>query len=808
MSGLIDWLLGLSGLSVSDAGGYLTWDHAWPAWVWAGVLLLSLAVAGWSYSRLEGLRWVRVALALLRGGMLLLIVMLLAGPRWVTPGERSEPYRVLVLVDRSASLTHADVPGPGGAMQSREAALREAFAAMSAEAWSGDAVAGREVEWLGFGEGLRPATAWLQGDAADQPDESVTAMRSSIDAALAQASGQPVASVVVFSDGRTAEPMREAWMQQLRQQGVSVFVVPLGAAEPQPDLAVVGVDGPTAAFVGDLATVAVTVDVLTLPEAIDPSEVKVRLVNVNTDEVVDEVTHEGTAWGDPVTLQAESEEAGSAELRAEVVWEGQTEAGVGETATANNSMPLSIAWDNAALRVIYLEGIPRWEYRYLANFLVRETSLDGSVLLAANPEPGFSAFIAEGDTLLENPPIDAEQWREVDVVVIGDLHPSKLPSDWLEALKRQVAEAGVGLVLLGGEDSMPVAYAETPAAAMLPMFRPEEVTALSSPAVGWPVLPTDAARSLALLTLTGPDVKEDAAIADWPDILSPLWWVQGLGPLKPAATVLAETVLDTSQRPGAESSAAYEGGPVVVTMPYGRGRCVYVASDELWRWRQGRGEVYHENVWLQLIRYAGAPRAQQSAFRRGQLKIEPRRATAGEASLVTLVLRDPALIESGYAQVRVEVVDEQGEVVDTLELRRVGGPGDLSEGASEVVYRGSWTPISTGDYAVRVAEDEVEALATLGVEQAASVDPAGNELRLTAADHDVLQTLADTTGGRVLPLNRLERLGAELEAAGVPRAVVTPQDESESLRHAPLALVLGLVLLTLEWVGRKAIRLV
>ncbi|MBK7405797.1 MAG: hypothetical protein IPJ41_14545 [Phycisphaerales bacterium] len=52
-------------------------------------------------------------------------------------------------------------------------------------------------------------------------------------------------------------------------------------------------------------------------------------------------------------------------------------------------------------------------------------------------------------------------------------------------------------------------------------------------------------------------------------------------------------------------SSGGDPSPTVVTMRFGAGRVVFVGSDELWRWRYGRGEALPERFYLPLVRLAG-----------------------------------------------------------------------------------------------------------------------------------------------------------------------------------------------------------
>jgi hypothetical protein len=79
-----------------------------------------------------------------------------------------------------------------------------------------------------------------------------------------------------------------------------------------------------------------------------------------------------------------------------------------------------------------------------------------------------------------------------------------------------------------------------------------------------------------------------------------------------------------------------------------------------------------------------------------------------------------------------------------------------------------------------------------------------DERRQPATDHPRLETLAADTGGKVVSLAKLDDLATLIPK----RAQRTANDDREALWDSPLALIIVLLLLTVEWVGRKMIRLV
>src|SRR5262249_3534842 len=58
-------------------------------------------------------------------------------------------------------------------------------------------------------------------------------------------------------------------------------------------------------------------------------------------------------------------------------------------------------------------------------------------------------------------------------------------------------------------------------------------------------------------------------------------------------------------RPALARGTSPDETPLVMSMRFGAGRVIYVATDEIWRWRYGRGEFFTERFWLQIVRLLG-----------------------------------------------------------------------------------------------------------------------------------------------------------------------------------------------------------
>lgn len=796
---LIDRLLGLSRVHWSEERAELGWRWPLPLWMWLLIALVTLIIAGWSYSRLIGPRPARTVLACVRASLLLLLVALLAGPMLVLPQERVEPDWLVMLVDRSASMGIRDTPGspsagntsPGPAI-SRDQALQQALQQHATLFDAQHLGKDRRILWLGFDRQTFPLPAPEQGKMPEAQGDG-TLLRTAILQALEKVASRPVSGIVLLTDGRSAQPTGSDLVQKLSQQAVSVFSVPLGAATAPLDLAVGRIDVPDRAFVNDQVPVNVWIEQTPGDAKIDPSRVRVKLVDAVTHQPLDTQQPRSSGLDQPVFLSGRSSVAGPLNWRVEVEYEPQASSEP-ELVTDNNRSTVQIEFVDRPIRVLYVEGYPRWEYRYLKTLMVREKSIQCSVLLLS----ADSAFAQEGDEPITRLPRNSKEFSPYDAIVIGDVPVGYFSPEQMELIRDQVSSHGAGLLWLGGALHTPRSYEASPLADLLPMMKPGAVDALDSASLPVSMEPAPLAHRLGIMRL---DAMQDAgpaeAIGFWRQHLPQLWWSQNLGTLKSATETLATITRDTSA-----------GIPVLARLRYGGGQSVYLGTDETWRWRRGRGDQYFDRFWIQLIRMIGRNRLSQNE---GRLVLDvSRRRVEMEQSIVVRLRVDESRL-SGRDLPRIPVtVQRQGSgpdsglAIDRFDLlpkaavessnRRTGGAPNSRD------YEAIWRTSASGDLLLRVTEPS---MADQNIVQAIEVIRPDDELRQTAADHARLTALANDTGGKVIALDKLD----DLSKVVPNRAKRTPSDVREPLWNSPLALTLVTLLLTLEWLGRKWIRL-
>ncbi len=803
MSRALDTIFGLEAMRFGAEGVLFQFARPFPAWAWLLAVLAALAVAWWSYRRLIGSPAARWSLGALRGGLLLTLLLVISGPQLVRPNERVEKDWVLVLVDRSASMSIKDAPGAAG-RRAREEQLAESIR----DGWPRLAELAKErtVVWLGFDSGVYE----LAAPPGDQPPEigrpsgRRTAIGAVLEQAFQRAAARPIAGVIVLSDGRSVDEPGRAVLRRLQSEHIPVLTVPLGSAEPVSDLAIVAAEAPLLAFVNDTVPVVVQVDRLGAPaQGRPPPSGVVRLIDRATGRVLDEapLPRDESGWSagrTRVVLTTRPDLPGAPTWTVVIVPDAP------DLIEENNEAEIKPELVDRPLRVAYFDGYPRWEYRYLKNLLVREPSIrSASMLLASNRQ-----YLQEGDVQLLSIPRSPEEWAAFDVIILGDLASNLFSDEQLEQLREHIAVRGAGLLWVGGPGATPSTWRDSPLADLLP-FAPATGRAGDDSVRAWDesvvVTRAPGAERLGLLELGNEsDAGWPPSLADPRTGWSALRYAQRIDPaiVKPTAEVLAWA--HPLSAPGEESLRS----PLVLTMRYGAGRVMYVATDEIWRWRYARGEALPERFWLPLMRLQGRESLARTA-RSALIEVTPRRAEVRQPVRVAVELLDQSIVDlvpSGATlTARIRRVDEgpRGEAGPER-----SAPIELTLAPEQIGARGSsrsfarlWTPDEAGKYRVEAIDP---LLANLGLAADLEVALSDDELRHPETDHALLTRLSEQTEGRVLAPSDLASApdllpNREIRIAGTP--------DITTLWDKPAVLILLVLLLTLEWVGRRLIKL-
>ncbi len=758
-----------------------------PATLWVAAFTAAAVYAVVMYLREAALsRPGRLALGVLRFAALLLLAAVLFQPVLEVRMEVPVEPKLLVLVDASESMDIRDVRKsdqdlaaaaramgrlPEGAPIERmtkderedlaTVARRELSAALLAGP-AGDLFSSLEeradVHYFRFARSLEPAAgpdelaealASVAGDAragfaagaiateerTPAPDGGATHLGDALLDAADEFPGAPLAGIVLLTDGASnagTHPLAAA--RGLRQRQVPIYSVGIGLAEPD-DVAVRGVVVQEVVFAGDIVPVRVEVDSngyerrqALVRLRLDGEEVARRTVQLTGRPQFEELTFKAEAPADaPLDFVGVSGAAAST-LRVEV------EPLEGEALETNNTVDRPVRIVDDKVRVLYIEGTPRWEYRYLRAILKRDQRIDVQ-FITTEGDPDMARASGEHVARFPHRPDEAFAY---DLVILGDVKATVFTPTQLERIEQLVRQRGASLVLLAGPKHAPAEYLDTPIARLLPVWAVQGAWDRAD-RDAYPAL-TEAGKASTLMSL---EPREAKNIARWAKV-RPLGQVAPLDGAKPGAHVLAEL-----------SSASSTGGalPLVAWHRAGAGKVLFVGTDRLWRLRERVGDEYHARFWGQAIQFLTLSRL-LGENRRIQFAVAPSRVAPGQACRVYAHVLNETFepVTRGTYLARIIRLGEDRGDETAVQLDRVPDmPG---------TYRTTYVPTRPGRYRVTVSRDAADGASTAA--DAAPADFAVTDERPEGRDvalkEDLLEKLAATTGGRYLPLADFARL--------------------------------------------------
>jgi len=595
--------------------------------------------------------------------------------------------------------------------------------------------------------------------AAVQPKAEQTRLGSAIDYVLQDTAGQPVAGLVLLSDGghnMGEDPALAA--RRAGESGAPVFAVGFGDPTPPQDLAIASLLADEVVRKGDEVVVSVSVR----QRGFGGRSVPLTLsLGGRTLHRVD-VPLAGEGQKQEVNLTFVPEQAGPQTLTVSVP-------GLpGELSLSNNRKSWPIRVIDKKLKILYVEGQPRWEFRYLKNAILRDrTTLFSCILMDADPSLG-----GEGNVPIYGFPRDKKVLFGYDILILGDVPRDFFTTQDLKHIRGFVEERGGSLVTMAGELFMPWQYRATDLEAVLPIVVPPTPREIVFQEPFQLELTEAGARNPMMFLI--PDVQRNRNL--W-HALPGMYWCGVADRAKPGATVLAQHPKQT----GSDGKI-----PLLAVQQMGEGTSFMTMVDSTWQWRFRVGDKYFYRFWGQIIRSL-TPHELPGANRFVRLTTDRTTYALGEK----VVLRARLLTEH-FQPVRLK--DVTAEMVRTdgqrFPVRLEPVPGAAG------VYSAEWLPGSAGAYrALLLGPDGRKAESTTNV----VIEAASLEMDEPQQHEALLRRIAALSNGRYLLPG---------EFAGLPGLIPDRSREVHSqvehaLWNAPLGLLLFTLLLVGEWILRK-----
>jgi hypothetical protein len=598
--------------------------------------------------------------------------------------------------------------------------------------------------------------------------------------------GSGLYGVVMFTDGVTTrdDTIAEAGVYAA-QRGVSLYFVGVGDEQELRDLKLQDMQVPDQPYVGDTILIEarltgqgykdLTVPLsLTVKDA-NGKETELKRINVKVDPNGKSVK---------IQLQDTPNKVGKRTYRLQVE-PPKAEGAEKPIPPANLRLERTIeVIDTKQINVLYVEGQPRYEFRYIKFLMEREKldekkkkSIDLTVLLLDSDEEWAAKERKDNKgvdkTAVSVFPPNLEALNKYDVIIMGDCDPKhKKLKNSLNDIKhfvlgetdqgKKAAKPGGGILFMAGSAHNPHHYKNTPLADVMPV----------EPVRGEP-LPDKpiTERMRPELTAEGrmhpifrfrPDDGENQRL--WENLTPMFWSSTGYRPT-PLATILAQHPTQDAQ-----SKRAHDGPrqPLVLQQFMGSGRSMFFGFDETWRWRLREDESKFNTFWIQTMRYLSRSRSTRTDLRLDRQTPY----NVGEQIKITVQFPDnagndpnapgPKINDKTDVEVTVTYLPpgaedgkdakREGEVRKIQLTKQPNAPG---------LYQGSWNQTREGKYRFRLTNPDVSKTQPDGEKPGADAVvklPPGELERLRMNSQEMSEAASKTQGEFVTIANANELL--------------------------------------------------
>jgi hypothetical protein len=663
--------------------------------------------------------------------------------------------------------------------------------------------------------------------AADDPSEG-TDIAGAMRKVLSDLGGEKLAGVVIVSDGRhNGKNSIDSAMRQVSLQQAPVCSIVAGSSRPPMDAAIVALEAPETVYAHDKMLINAQVKL----DGLAGRTAHVQLWDGPTMTDSQTIQIPSDSFRTFVSLSDTPEAAGVHSYRVQVNHFD------GEAFDDNNTYPLTLSVTEDRARLLMIEERPRWEFRYLKNlFAGRDNSVRLQyVLLAADQIEGIPAAAPVAASASRPPdqveayalPANEAEWMKFDVIILGDVPPRRFTAEQLGFLRKFVVDRGGTLVVIAGPDFMPLSYAGTALAELLPVrlsggdksdqaslepsFRIALTEEGSQHVIMRQAMDRDANNQMWTLLpelywrcpILG--VKPGSSVLAYAMPPSPPAYMQGQAPA--GAEIAASTATSTST--SAPSSLQAEETmrmrdefqkthALVVANRVAMGQVLFMGFDSTWRMRYRTGDTYHHKFWGQVLRWATAAKLPGGT---SLVKVGTDRARYSPHAKIV-------------ARAKIQKQDFSPLVANDVAVKVFSGKQlvlrkNLAYTAdSPGLYWAELGELPSGTYRLELSapsakpmldQDKVETVAT-----EFSVDPStpAEQVELSA-DRALLGQIASSTGGIVAELYEAPRV---LGALG-PGTLATHEVRQYTLWDCWWFLTLIISLVTAEWLLRKKVGL-
>jgi len=733
----------------------------WPAWALAALIVaaaggLALLIR-WRLRRAtpELRSWRGWLIWGLQSALLALVLLLLWQPAMMVSELNSQQNIIAVVVDDSRSMGIADSDG-----KAREAA---ALAALSDSVLAGLQKRfqtrvyrlGRELTRVDGAQGIRPV-------------EAATHIGDGLKQLATETADVPLGAIVLLSDGsqNTAgtggSGISLDALQALRNRRLPVHTVGFGKEEPAHDVEIEDVS--VAASATAKARIAATISLTQHGYAGQKAKLTVNDREKSLAEREITLLTDGRVQTEALFFPTGAAGAKSLTFRVEPL--------PGEENLANNTVTRPILVSDAKRRILYVEGEPRWEYKFIRRAEENDPTVQLVSMLRTSENKIYRQGIRDPNELADGFPARPEDLFSYAGIIIGSVDADYFTSLQQELLREYVDHRGGGILFLGGRYSLSDGgWGASSLNDLLPTFLPTGNHNFHRNAATVELTPEGVDSPITQI-LDDPEKnaqrwKKLTYLADYEDAGAP----------KPGATVLADL------------NAGRRKLPLLITESYGHGRTAIMATGGTWRWQMSEalGDPSHNLFWQQLLRWL----------------------IAESPGPVIASMPERLLMDEGQARLTAQVRDRQFQQARNAHVTaHILGPEDVNvlvdltpSEETPGLYQTEWTAEKPGTYVAEVlAESAGSQPQELGRDVVTFQREDGvAENFHTEQNRHLLQQLASETGGRYWKSSDLKNLPRDISYSEAGISVRSTKE----LWDMPIVFVLLLGLPIGEWLLRR-----
>ncbi len=456
----------------------------------------------------------------------------------------------------------------------------------------------------------------------------------------------------------------------------------------------------------------------------------------------------------------------------------------GEENTANNTMTRVVNVGSEPRRILYIEGEPRWEYKFIRQAEEDDRMVQIASMVRTSENKIYRQGISDPKELTGGFPSRAEDLFAYQGLVIGSVEAGYFTPGQQELIHEFVDRRGGGLLLLGGQFSMADGgWNASHLTDLFPTLLPTQPGAFhreADPKNGVTHTTSELAPAGADSIITRL-VDDPAANAEKWKKLPYLMDYEDPGVPKPGAAVLANMITPEGRKL-----------PLLITENFGHGRTSIMATGGSWRWQMSSplGDTAHDLFWQQLLRWLVSD-------------------TPGH---VAASVPAQMLLDSGAVNLTAEVSDQQyNPAADAKVEAHILGPGGVSALVemtpapdSPGQFQAAWSAPKPGAYLTEITAQRHDAATGTVKELGRDVltfqrmDGVAENFHVEQ-NRDLLERLAAQTGGQYWKAADLRQLAGRIPFS---EAGVTVR-QTKDLWNLPLVFLVLLLLRFSEWWLRR-----